>query len=648
MINASSDTHRTVPSGLTIRAVGIGVVLSILSCIWAIHTSYNANSSLITISHIPIAALFPFVLTVFLLNPAIKFLSPRRGLSPQELIIIFFLVFTASSIPGWAFSSYWLGVISGPLYFASPENRWVETFFQYLPDWLIVSNYSSVAWFYEGLPDGESMLWQFWVTPLFWWSLFFLAIFLVGASLIVILRKQWIEHERLVFPLAQIPLAMIKVDREESLLPAITGNRFFWIGFGTALGVLFWQMLSFFNVLPEITILALYKNNLLPARSFPEVPITFNFLTAGVAFFTHTNVLLSTWLFFLIKTFQTGVMVRVGVPRAPWVATSQHMGGFIVFVLFTLWMARRHLTLVWRKAVGLAPDVDDSKEFLSYRTALFCLFFGLLFIFAWLQTSGMSLGIAAFLMGSLLLMFIGITRIVAETGLIFVDLPYNAHAFTVSTIGSGSISPMNLTQLALSNAYSHNWRTLGMCSMAHVSKVGDQMGVIGRGVFGVITVTLAIGVITTVLYTLYLGYFTGGAQQFTDPPFPGGSRGSYNTLVNWLNNKRVFSGVEFFFMAIGSVVGGVLIFIHHRFPGWPLHPIGYAVAATEGMPTMAFSIFIAWLAKVLLLRIGGVTQYRKAQPFVVGMIAGYTVGIFLLYIVDIIWFPGNGHRVHMY
>ena len=35
----------------------------------------------------------------------------------------------------------------------------------------------------------------------------------------------------------------------------------------------------------------------------------------------------------------------------------------------------------------------------------------------------MSLGIIAFMMGSLLIMFVGVTRIVAETGIVFLDLP---------------------------------------------------------------------------------------------------------------------------------------------------------------------------------------------------------------------------------
>jgi len=635
-------------SGLTLRAIIIGFSFSILINIWAIHSSYIAQSSLLIISHIPVAALFPLVFLVLLVNPIIQKIAPSKRLTSQELIIIFFLIYTASAIPGWAFSSYWIGAMSGPYYYASPENLWIESFFQYLPEWLVVADYKAATWFYEGIPQNESIPWAAWIVPLFWWISFYIAVFLVGASVIVMLRKQWVEYERLTFPLAQLPLALIEKHPADQSLPLIARQRLFWIGFGFALLVLTWQAASFFNLVPKLTILELYENNLLLARSFPEIPITFNFLTAGVAFFTKTSVLLSAWVFFLIKTIQVGIMNRLGIPRALGVVTSEHMGGFIMFVLFSLWIARHHLKQVGLKAIGRADHVDDSHEFVSYRTAMICFVIGLIYIFAWWQTAGLSWLITAFLMGSLLLMFLGITRIVAEAGLIFVDLPYNAHQFTVSIIGSNNISPPGLMGVAMSNAFSHNWRTLGMCSMAHISKVGDRMGGAGRGIFGYITTILGVSILVAVGYTMYLGYYGIGAHQFTGPGFGGGATGGYNGLVGWLNNSLSFTGLEFVFLGIGASINALMLFAHYRYPWWPLHPIGYAVAATEGMPTMAFPIFISWLVKELLLRLGGVQAYHKARPFVIGMIAGYVIGIFLSYVLDLVWFPGSGHRVHAY
>lgn len=100
-------------------------------------------------------------MTVLILNPILKLLMPGRAFTRQEIIVIFFLVLTASAIPGWAFSTYALSVVSGPFYFASVENRWMALFFEYLPSWLIVSDQNeAVTSFFEGLPAGQQVPWR--------------------------------------------------------------------------------------------------------------------------------------------------------------------------------------------------------------------------------------------------------------------------------------------------------------------------------------------------------------------------------------------------------------------------------------------------------------------------------------------------------
>ena len=88
-MSADTQVQATITSGLTLRAVIIGGVLAVLLTIWSIHSAYSAGSSSLTLTHLPIAALFPFLVVVLLLNPALKVLNPRYALSRYELIIIF-------------------------------------------------------------------------------------------------------------------------------------------------------------------------------------------------------------------------------------------------------------------------------------------------------------------------------------------------------------------------------------------------------------------------------------------------------------------------------------------------------------------------------------------------------------------------------
>ena len=98
-------------------------------------------------------------------------------------------------------------------------------------------------------------------------------------------------------------------------------------------------------------------------------------------------------------------------------------------------------------------------------------------------------------------------------------------------------------------------------------------------------------------------------------------------------------------MVFGAVVTTLLIQAHHRFTWWSLHPIGFTVVLTPGMASSAFSLFVVWAVKALLLKLGGIQLYRKATPAVLGMLVAFVLGVFLSYVADVTWFPRAGHPV---
>ena len=95
---------------------------------------------------------------------------------------------------------------------------------------------------------------------------------------------------------------------------------------------------------------------------------------------------------------------------------------------------------------------------------------------------------------------------------------------------------------------------------------------------------------------------------------------------------------------------GVLIFsamsaLRYRFTWWPINPMGMIVPVGHAKHS-TMSIFLAWVAKSIILRIGGIQLYNRCRPFFVGILAGYAMAVFLSFVVDSIWFPGAGHHVH--
>ena len=248
---------------------------------------------------------------------------------------------------------------------------------------------------------------------------------------------------------------------------------------------------------------------------------------------------------------------------------------------------------------------------------------------------GMTLWVIIIMLCVLLLLYVGVTRVVAETGLASLDLPYNsANEITLRFVGSENINSKTLTGMWLCQTFTRNWRTLGMCSMAHAAKVSNVMGGMGRGVFGAIVLSLFVGFITAFLYTLYLGYDIG-ASNFIRGGFQAGAIGYWSQLETFLMNPSAVTASQLIMVLNGMVIAGLLIWAHHRFHFWPLHPVGFGIVTTYAADMAFFSIMIVWFAKSIVLKLGGVPLYRKGQPLVIGILVGYVLGVFLTFIFDV-------------
>ena len=636
---------------ITWRAVLVGLAFAILINAWVAYSSYIVNASIMSLAHLPVAAFFPFVVMVLGVNVVLKAVRPAAVFGPTELMVIFFMALTASTVPGWAFTTYIVALIASPYYFATTENRWAVTFHEYLPQWLVARPYdNAMTWFWEGLPENGSIPWGFWVVPLFWWACFFLALFIVGASLAIIFRKQWVEHEKLTFPLMQVPLEMVADADSPGLLPRFANNRLFWSGFGLVFFIIGWNCISYFG---SVSPIPLGGTNITIAPSFPPILARLHFLVFGFAFFANLDVLFSIWFFRLLTILQEGMLTRYGFaisdPNAGLSSptAAQNLGGFFMFVFWGIWVARRHLRDVVRKALTGDPAIDDSHELLSYRKAVFGFVFATIYIVLWLHTAGIAFGVILFLLFCVFTLYLGITRIVSETGIVLLDLPLNAHDFTTSVLGTSNLSKYTLTGLGMTNAFARNWRTLGMVQMAHISKVSHEMWhKEKRHLFLVIAGTLGISMAFSVFFTIYLGYTSTGAYNFGEWGMKGGGQMFYANVVKWINNPSRLAGVDFGFVGMGALVTGMMIYFRRTFAWWPLHPVGLAIASAPATKMAFFSIFLAWLIKVILMKTGGVPLYRETRPFFIGILCAYVVGIALSFVVDLIWFPNQGHGIH--
>jgi hypothetical protein len=92
----------------------------------------------------------------------------------------------------------------------------------------------------------------------------------------------------------------------------------------------------------------------------------------------------------------------------------------------------------------------------------------------------------------------------------------------------------------------------------------------------------------------------------------------------------------------------LLALLRYRVAWWPVSPIGCAVSSIWVTHNLAFSIFLTWAAKSAILSLGGISGYRRARPLFLGMLMGYVIGIGVSFIVDVLFFMGDGHMIHFW
>lgn len=645
-----------VPSvaGVTVRAIAIGAAISVLTNLLPTYSAYIVHSSRMVFAHLPMATMVVFTLVAWPLNMALRALHPGWALHRGEMVVVFCMGWISAAIPAANFMGLLIGGIAAPYYYATTENRWSEYILDHLPQWAVPSNAAGeMTWFFEGKPADAAIPWSAWVGPLAWWGTFLIALALVSVAIVAVLRRQWVERERLPFPLAEAPLMMTE-EVDASGHYGLLKSRLFWVGVAIPMAIIFWNMAGYFwHLLPEIGLMG-NATRIPLGRGFPAIAVKVNFFVIGFAFFTNLDILFSLWFFYLLGVLQTGIFERIGYSIGAsdiWGSLGgdalgwQAVGAFFAFTFVGLWMGREQLKQVWRKAVYGDPSVDDRNELMTYRAALVSGVVGAAYLFFWLWQSGMSPVVALVFLFALLMMTVGVSRIVSESGLVYARMPITPQSFTFYTLGVQNMDFSSATALGLSYSTFGLGNTFGASTLAHIARLGAEMRLHTRALLGATAFALVLSLVVSAYFTLYLGY-AHGAYNFNVYTFNSGNQVIYSTVVQKLQAPFGPSWDRFMFFGIGAALAALCSFLRYRFLWWPLSPIGLTVFPTGVISWQAFSIFLTWAVKFGLLKIGGIQLYRRTRPLFLGLLLGYVTGIGLVFVVDVLFFMGQGHMVH--
>lgn len=629
---------------MTLRSAILGILVVMAVVMGAPYSIWMVRSSEITWSYFPTSAGFCFVV-IFLANALVRRLRASWALGPGELATIAVMGLAATGIPTFIVGTL-LAIISSPYYGATPENDWANSIHPYLPEWIVPhDNGEAMRWFYEGLPKGQAIPFDAWIGPLFWMLSLILTVYFVCFCLVVIFRRQWVEHERLVFPLMEMPRLLIDDEGRP-----ILRSKGFWFGVAIPLGMILFNIIgSFYIGFPKLNFNQAVTLQF--SREFPSISLMLYFPVIGFMYLVSTSVSFSIVFFYLIAVVQEGITNRIGydVTRPDafvWGMQSlswQAWGGFVAMVVVSLWMGRRHLAAVLRQVFAGRRTIDDSGEMVSYRTAVYGFLVGLAYIMGWLWKSGMDLHIAALFIFGVLVAYYGITRLVVQAGVYFLTPPVGAQAFAMAITGT-SIGGHNLVALGISYAWFGDVQSLFMPAAAHAARLGELYKT-GRSMGWALALAAVVGFVTCLYFVLTLCYKYGAGNFGSWYFIAGGGAGgmAYDGVIRHFNEPWPTDWNKLSYFGVGIVAYALLALLQYRFHWWPLHPIGITLAPLWMTRLIVFSVFLAWLAKSAIMRYGGIAAYRDARPFFMGLIAGYFLGIGVSYLVDVFWFMGEGH-----
>lgn len=631
-------------SAVSPRAFVLGVLLIPLLCFWNVYSEVVAQSTELAVMSLSIAVVFA-LLVLLVLNALLRRWLPHLALSRADLLFIYILQTTSVGISGVGMAQFLVVGLANVFHYASAENGWAERIHPLLRRWAFPDP-AVLPGFYAG----ESSFWTRahvagWIAPIAVWTFFLVILLGVTLCLNVILRRRWVEQERLTFPLVIFPLELTRVGNGGR---SFWSNRTLWTGFGIAFLLQTVAGLAFLvPAVPNLPIkpsdprLSLTDENTgflapllatTPWSAFGSLEMGFYPMAIGIAFLLPLDVSFSCWFFFFLRKAQDVLATALGfreagagpaLARIPY-SGEQALGAFLGLAVFSLWGMRGYLREVVQTALRPGDLEDDRDEPLRYRHALLGLLIGFVLLVAFAAALGLAfwLGAAFFLL--YLLVVLAYTRMRAEAGLPWAFGPdMTPHQFLTGAItGPAALGTRNLVGLAQLQWMDLDYRTTIMPGQLEAMKIAGNAGMRPSRIGAALLLAAVFGALSAWASILSCYYRYGAATANVDAWRTSMGSTPWFLLDAWTEQSGATDWPRLFGVAWGIAATGLLAAGRARLFWWPFHPVGYALAGTFTLPWLWCPTLVGWGIKGLVLRYGGMGLYRRALPLFLGLILG--------------------------
>ncbi|MGF1655497.1 MAG: DUF6785 family protein [Verrucomicrobiales bacterium] len=664
---------------MTIRAV----LLGLLGVVIVVSVTY-VNDSIIKQTpfvgnHLPLSLFGGLIIFLLLINPILARFGPSAPLRGKELAVIIALTLSACVVPGSGLMRTLPTTLMLPHHHVKTESGWqrqglveLEAANRLLAD--PGEDGRALDDYIQGMQLGNEVLpiqdlpWANWTGALGFWVPVIAVVFLSMLGLAVVLHRQWSHHEQLPYPIAQFA---------NSLLPEKPGQ---------ARGLVFKQPLFWYAT---VGVVAVHLNNFAFVW-FPDlvqIPTTFDFSSllnplpevkaagsgaylfriyfsmVAIAYFLAADVGLAIGIAPLLYPFigaffaAQGVSLKGGGYMAP--ERMVVAGAFIGMFLSLLYTGRHYYFNTFKKAIGLRSQ-QEIEATSVWGTRVFLL--GMTVFVGALMWAGLDWVLALLMAGLIVVYQAVLGRLVAETGIFFIQTWWLPAAVFVALFGAQALSPEAVLILFLvSIVFLIDPREALMPFLMNALKVVELRSLkVGKPVLGMgAAILLGLGVGVPV--TLYFQY-SNGVNMSDTWVTNGVAKSAFNETLKvsqrleaqgLLEGAEVISGLERFGHMVPDTTATISFFVglslvilftmgRLRFAKWPLHPVCFIVFCTYAGYMSAFSFLLGWMIKVLTTKYGGERGYHALKPLMFGLIAGELLGGFFPIFIGWIYFLVTG------
>ncbi len=509
---------------------------------------------------------------------------------------------------------------------------------------------------YVGGWDGVKTLmptqlpWGLWRSTLLLWAPLTLLIALAGLCLMLVVHPQWSKHELLPYPIARF-IEEVTARQPGHRLPEVARSRLFWIAVLCVFAIHLVNGLAAYN--PTFIRIPLRYDFLGMRALFPVAslaPLAWSvfipgifFSIVGFSFFLRTEVSLSFGLSGVAYMLLASALYHNGIAME----YNPNYGGNANLILFGAWLGgalvvvyvgRRYYASVLARALGVPVGQHPPVYSIWAARGLMLACVAAVWVMA---QAGLTWTIGLLLLLLILMVFLMIARINAETGAFFILPEWIPLAVLLALMGERALGPTAIFTAGLvSLMFAGETREALTPLIANGLRMTEHTGSRTPRMGGLLAMMLVIGFGATLVATLMYQYNLGldlnddWGTKIVPSKIPDATVRAVDelTATHQLSESVALGPLErlaaiqpragaWGWIGLGAALVLGCAAARLRFAWWPLHPVIFMVFGTHPAAHAHYSFLLGWAIKASVVRLGGSRSYRLVMPLMVGLIA---------------------------